>query len=105
MRWLESTKVIDHRRKFVNRVFNVFWRGETPEPESNSRRWNPIVKYSAEDMRWGLRRRAARRSRRHGDVADADQQRLAVDAVKAHVQVVRQAVSHGAVHRDAAYAV
>ena len=44
-------------------------------------------------------------NRRHGDVADADEQRLAVDPVEADVQVVREPVLERAVHGHAVEAV
>ena len=46
-------------------------------------------------------RGTARRSGRHGDVADADEQRLAVDAGETHVQVVGQPALERTIDDDA----
>ena len=82
----------DHRGEAIDGVLDLVAGREPAEAEPDRGRRDVGAHDGLQHVRRRRRRRAAGRSGRHGDVADAEQQRLAVDAVEAHVQVVRQPV-------------
>src|SRR5882672_1295083 len=85
----------------LHREVDLFLGREAPESEAD-RAVRQLVRASQgpQHIRGLETRRGARRARGHRHVLDRHDERLALDEIEAHVEVVRRAALHVAVHVD-----
>src|SRR5688572_17241748 len=95
----ELAQLLHFAAQQVCREIDFFLVAEAPERDAH-RAVRQLVRAPerAQHVRRLERSRGARRARRHGDVLDRHDQRLPLDEVEAHVEVVRNAPLEVAVH-------
>ena len=101
----DGAKMLNDGREALDRVVDVFFSRESPEAEANRRRRHGrVAEQRPQDVRWRRRRGTARRARRHRDVADPDEQRIASSTPSklncCAVPVVREPVLERSVDDD-----